>query len=118
MHNIVLSPVSIDDFIERTAKRTAEILRSEATTKPQREWMDLNELVAYDPEKRSKNTFYSYTQDPDSNFPFHKRGKKILVLKSEFDQWIKSGGKNNRKDIAKKVDEVLTKKATGKGGLS
>src|SRR5690606_4167446 len=88
------------------------------TEKKQAEWMDLNELVDYDPEKRSKNTFYSYTQDPDSDFPFHKRGKKIIVLKSEFDQWIKSGGKNNRKDIAKKVDSILRKKATDEGGLS
>lgn len=107
MHNIVLSPVSIDDFIERTAIRTAEIIRSQSITKIHKTWMDLDEVVKYDPEKRSKTTFYKYTSDPDSDFPFHKRGKKIVVLKSEFDEWLKTGKKNNRADIAKKVDNIL-----------
>ncbi len=76
---------------------------------PKDKWMDLNELIEYDPEKRSKPTFYSYTRDPKSNFPFHKRGKRILVLKSEFDQWLKSGKVKSYSDMLDKVDETLSR---------
>ena len=71
-------------------------------------WMDLNELIEYDPEKRSKPTFYGYTRDAESGFPFHKRGKRILVLKSEFDEWLRNGKIKSKSDLLDEVDDTLS----------
>jgi len=61
------------------------------------QWFDLDKLVAYDPEKRSKATFYGYVQD--NAIPYHKRGKKLTFLKSEIDSWLKSGRKKTAEEI-------------------
>lgn len=73
-------------------------------------YFDLSELVKYDPEKRSLNTFYGYTCKRDNGFPFMKRGKKITVLKSDFDLWIKSGRKQTDSEIVEEVDNYLSNK--------
>jgi excisionase family DNA binding protein len=65
-------------------------------------WYDLNELVAYDPEKRSKMTFYGYIRRRD--IPFHKSGKKIIFLKSEIDAWLKQGRQKTHADISAAAD--------------
>lgn len=67
------------------------ILNSSETQAKIDRWLDLNELVDYDPEKRSKSTFYGYISD--RKIPFHKRGKKVLFLKSEIDEWLRAGRK-------------------------
>lgn len=60
-------------------------------------WFDLDELTDYDPEKRTRATFYGYVHRKE--IPFHKRGKKLYFLKSEIDEWLKAGRK-------KTVDEI------------
>lgn len=71
-------------------------------------WFDLNELVAYDPEKRSKPTFYGYVHE--RAIPFHKRGKKITFLKSEIDLWLKQSRKKTYAETAIEADQYLANK--------
>ena len=75
-------------------------------------WLDLNELIAYDPEKRSKPTFYGYVHE--KSVPFHKRGKKITFLKSEIDIWLKSGRKQTKSEIEAEDGQYLTNKKSRK----
>lgn len=76
-------------------------------------WFDLNELVAYDPEKRSKPTFYGYVHE--GTVPYHKRGKKLIFLKSEIDLWLKSGRVKTNTEIEAEADDFLTKKGLKNG---
>ena len=71
-------------------------------------WFDLNELVQYDPEKRSKPTFYGYVSN--RLVPFHKRGKKLIFLKSEIDQWLKAGRVKTDSEIEADADTYLSNK--------
>jgi hypothetical protein len=71
-------------------------------------WFDLDTLVKYDPEKRSKATFYGYTHQ--RSIPFHKRGKKIIFLKSEIDDWIKSGRRKTLQEISAEAGNYIFKK--------
>ena len=73
-------------------------------------WMDLDELVKYDPEKRAKATFYSYTQNPTSGLPFHKRGKKLIFLRSEIDAWLEQGKNKTNSEISEELDNLLSSK--------
>lgn len=72
------------------------------------EWLDLNELVAYDPEKRSRETFYKYTSK--GLIPYHKPNKKLIFLKSEIDEWLKSGKVKSNSEIEDEVEKYLSKK--------
>ena len=76
-------------------------------------WFDLNELVKYDPEKRSKPTFYGYVHRQE--IPFHKNGKKLIFLKSEIDQWLKKGRKRTIEEIEEEaISSLITKKKGGR----
>ncbi len=61
------------------------------------QWFDLNQLVAYDPEKRSKDTFYGYVHF--RKIPHHKSGRKLIFLKSEIDAWLASGLRKTIKEV-------------------
>ena len=83
------------------------------SSKPEDRWFDLDELIAYDPEKRSKPTFYRYVQEQE--IPFHKKGKKLTFLKSEIDNWLKQGRKKTTAEIEEEAESLLlTKKKGGK----
>lgn len=77
-------------------------------------WFDLNELVEYDPEKRSKATFYGYIHNNTVGLPYHKRGKKLIFLKSEIDLWIKSGRKLTSSEAEAEATKFLSNKKKGK----
>ena len=91
-----------------------EKLLTERSNSPHHEsdhWFDLEELVNYDPEKRSKPTFYSYVHR--HLIPYHKRGKKLVFLKSEIDQWLKAGRRKTIEEIEKEAISFLTTKKKG-----
>jgi len=71
-------------------------------------WFDLNELTIYDPEKRSKATFYGYRSS--GSIPYHKKGKKLIFLKSEIDAWLKDGRKKTSSEISLDADAYINKK--------
>jgi len=71
-------------------------------------WLDINELVAYDPEKRSKATFYGYTARKE--IPFHKNCKKLVFLKSEIDHWLKQGRQRTIAEISAEADTYLKRR--------
>ena len=74
-------------------------------------WFDLEELMAYDPEKRSKPTFYRYVQE--QSIPFHRKGKKLTFLKSEIDHWLKGGRVKTIEEIAEEAESQLLSKKKG-----
>lgn len=82
-----------------------ERLLQSQQSQPQDEWMDLDALTQYDPEKRTKTTFYGYVSRRE--IPFHKKGKKLTFLKSEIDEWIKTGRKKTSSEIESEAHTYL-----------
>lgn len=74
-----------------------ESLLLDKKEEPKDQWFDLNDLIEYDPEKRTKATFYGYIHKRE--IPFHKRGKKLTFLKSEIDEWLKSHRKQTLEEL-------------------
>lgn len=72
------------------------------------QWFDLNQLVEYDPEKRTKATFYGYISQ--KAIPFHKKSKKLTFLKSEIDAWLKQGRKKTLDESSLDADAYLRKR--------
>lgn len=49
-------------------------------------WMGIKELCAYMPTRPAAQTVYGWTSA--HLIPFHKKGKRIMFLKSEIDKWL------------------------------
>ena len=77
------------------------------------EWLDLNSLLMYDPERRSKPTWYSKISR--NEVPHYKRGKKLYFLKSEIDEWLKQGKCKSNAEIEQEAQVYLL---NNKKGLS
>lgn len=52
-------------------------------------WFDIHELSRYLPDKPAITTIYTWVAD--RKVPFSKNGKKLVFLKYDIDQWLKSG---------------------------
>lgn len=90
------------------------LLEKSNESKPQPDrWLDLNELVLYDPEKRTKPTFYGYVLR--RTVPFHKNGKKLIFLKSEIDAWLMQGRVKTSTEIASEADLYIKRKGLHNG---
>ena len=49
-------------------------------------WMSIKELCTYLPTRPATQTVYGWTSA--HLIPFHKKGKRIMFLKSEIDKWL------------------------------
>ncbi|QHT71185.1 helix-turn-helix domain-containing protein [Rhodocytophaga rosea] len=70
------------------------------------QWFDLTELCEYLPDKPVKATVYGWVHS--SVIPFHKRAKKLFFLKSEIDQWLKSGRRKTLVETANEAENYLS----------
>ena len=77
------------------------------------QWLDLNELCLYHPDKPTKPTVYGWVNA--GIIPVHKGGKKLRFLKSEIDNWLKQGRKKTLAETAAEADAYLTNRKK-KGG--
>jgi excisionase family DNA binding protein len=70
------------------------------------QWLDLNGLCNYHPDKPAKPTVYAYVQN--RTIPFYRKGKKLFFLKSEIDAWLKSSRRKTSVEISAEVDLYFT----------
>jgi len=71
-------------------------------------WFDLPELCNYLPDKPAKPTVYGWVRT--GLIPCHKGQKKLRFLKSEIDQWLKSGKQKTISEIEAEAHTYLSKK--------
>lgn len=103
------NPISFDQLPKAVNQINKQLQRIESLLlykkeEPKDQWFDLNDLIEYDPEKRTKATFYGYIHKRE--IPFHKRGKKLTFLKSEIDEWLKS----HRKQTIEEIENTISLK--------
>ena len=116
MQNVVLSPIDlgllVDMIADKSAEKTVAILNAKNQNQKQEleseQWLDLNALIEYDPEKRTKPTFYSKISKGE--IPHYKRGKKVYFLKSEIDNWLKGGKCKSNAEIEAEANAYLSNK--------
>jgi excisionase family DNA binding protein len=112
MPNLVLSPIDPSLLISSIAKETAsEVIRKlseKESLSNQDEWLNLNELCAYHPDKPSKQTVYEWVSK--RKIPFYKDGRKLRFLKSEIDADLKEGKRRTQKEVALDVESYYSQK--------
>lgn len=72
-------------------------------------WFDLIEICNYLPDKPAKPTVYGWVRD--GLIPCHKGAKKLRFLKSEIDQWLRSGKQKTVAEIEAEAISYLSKKS-------
>jgi excisionase family DNA binding protein len=64
-----------------------ELIRTTANTQPdENTWYDLDAVCDYLPGSPAKQTVYGWVFK--KKIPYHKKGRKLLFLKSEIDEWL------------------------------
>ena len=72
------------------------------------QWMNLKELCEYLPSHPAEQTVYGWTSC--HQIPFHKRGKRIMFLKSEIDAWLHDGKRKSQKELAEEAAQFINTK--------
>ena len=76
--------------------------------RPADQWMILKELCEYLPSHPAEQTVYGWTSC--HQIPFHKRGKRIMFLKSEIDAWLRDGKVKSEKDLENEAARFIKSK--------
>ena len=101
--------------IENRLDQTDKLIKDLHQDKPLSgsDWLTLEEFCSYHPERPAKSTVYSWVHN--SEVPFHKKGKRLLFLKSEIQIWLLSGRKSAAEKALENIDVLLTNKSKRKG---
>lgn len=114
MNNVILSTKNIDDVVNDIANEVVKKISNfypnllQESVKYHEQWLNLDEVINYDPVKRTKPTWYSMVSL--RQVPFHKSGGRLMFLKSEIDEWLKSGKHKTRDEIKAEVHTYLVNK--------
>ena len=83
-------------------------LNSAPQAQPVEQWMNLKELCEYLPSHPAEQTVYGWTSC--HQIPFHKRGKRIVFLKSEIDTWLQDGKMKSQKELEDEAVQFIKSK--------
>ena len=111
-NNITLEQVpqivaSLEQKVDRLVNLVLELKDAKGDTPD--EWMDVEGLMAYHPDKPARKTIYDLVTL--RRVPYHKDGKRLRFLRSEIDAWL-AGGYHNTEDEMQEaaVDYVNAKR--------
>ena len=85
----------MDKLNELTSK--VDSINNQSAQPQTDQWMNLKELCEYLPNHPAEQTGYGWTSC--HQIPFHKRGKRIMFLKSEIDTWLHDGKIKSQKEL-------------------
>jgi predicted DNA-binding transcriptional regulator AlpA len=83
-------------------------LNNSPQTAPSEIWMNLKELREYLPSHPAEQTVYGWTSC--HQIPFHKKGKRIMFLKSEIDDWLHEGKMKSQKELEQEAENFIKSK--------
>lgn len=75
-------------------------------------WFNLQELQEYHPDHPASPTVYAWVSQ--RLIPNHKHGKKLMFLKSEIDEWLKTGRRKTHAELRAEAESFVASKKGGK----
>ena len=101
-------PTAVTQLFDKLETIEGLLRNNSAQTQPDKEsWLNIDELCAYLPDRPVKPTVYGWVHQ--QIIPCHRRGKKLYFLKSEIDQWLKTGRKKTIAEIQAESNEFISK---------
>ena len=78
------------DILEEKVNYLVALVEKLSVAEPTHdEWMDVDGLCSYHPDRPAKKTVYDWVTL--RRIPYHKDGKRLRFLKSEIDSWLAGG---------------------------
>ena len=96
----------MDKLNELTSK--VDNINNQSVLPQTNQWMNLKELCEYLPYHPAEQTVYGWTSC--HQIPFHKRGKRIMFLKSEIDTWLHDGKIKSQKELEAEAAQFIKSK--------
>ena len=103
-------PKAMSWLMEKMNKLDSKIdsLSNTPQAQPSDQWMNLKELCDYLPSHPAEQTVYGWTSC--HQIPYHKRGKRIMFLKSEIDAWLHDGKMKSQKELEEEASRYIRTK--------
>ena len=76
------------------------------------QWLNLGDLCRYHPDHPAKPTVYAWIGQ--RSIPYHKKGKKLMFLKSEIDNWLKEGRRKTAAEIQAEAEKYVNNQGRAK----
>ena len=111
MKDIILSPINLNDLVEQTARRTAELLSSKnsqtiSEKEPKENFLTITEAASF--LKISIHTIYSKVSRKE--IPSMKRNGRLYFSSKDLTEYLKSGRKLTNDEVDAAADKYLAKK--------
>ena len=100
-------------FLINKVEKIETLLSAEPAAQPEGDkWFNIADLCTYHPDHPAKPTVYAWIGQ--RSIPYHKKGKKLMFLKSEIDTWLKEGRRKTAAEIQAEAENFVTSR---KGGI-
>ena len=104
-------PKAVAHLISKVEKIETLLSTKQPQSQNSDEWFNLDALCNYHPDKPAKPTVYAWIGQ--RLVPYHKKGKKLMFLKSEIDTWLKSGRRKTAAEIQAEVEIYIDNRKGG-----
>ena len=99
-------PKAVAHLISKVERIETLLNSKQSPTQESDQWLNLNDLCKYHPDHPAKPTVYAWIGQ--RSIPYHKKGKKLMFLKSEIDIWLKEGRRKTAAEIRAEADRFVT----------
>ncbi|HEY5507979.1 MAG TPA: helix-turn-helix domain-containing protein [Paludibacter sp.] len=115
LNEFTLTEISFNDIpkamaylIGKVEKLESLISNNQSGSNESDQWFNLQQLQEYHPDHPAAPTVYAWVGQ--RLIPNHKHGKKLMFLKSEIDEWLKSGKRKTAAELRAEAAEFVAKK--------
>ena len=98
-------PQAITHLISKVENIETLLLAKQPQPQDTDQWLNLDDLCKYHPNNPAKPTVYAWIVQ--RLIPYHKKGKKLMFLKSEIDAWLKEGRRKTAAEIQAEVQDYV-----------
>ena len=105
-------PQALAYLINKVDKIETLFNEKQPQTEKADQWLNLDDLCNYHPDHPAKPTVYAWIGQ--RSIPYHKKGKKLMFLKSEIDNWLKEGRRKTAAEIQAEAEQFVTNRKEGR----
>ena len=101
------------DILKDKINRLVALVEKLTVAEPvQDQWMDVDGLCSYHPDRPAKKTVYDWVTL--RRVPYHKDGKRLRFLKSEIDAWLAGGSHKTDDEMQEAAVAYVNQKREGR----
>ena len=105
-------PKAVAHLIDKVEKIETLLITKQPQAEEADQWLNLNDLCKYHPDHPAKPTVYAWIGQ--RSIPYHRKGKKLMFLQSEIDNWLKEGRRKTAAEIQAEAEQYVNNQGRAK----